>query len=81
MGINAHAGTMQVSATVDYAPWLSSCPVVEERLPGWLHRTQELVAEPDLEPDEEPVVSVRDSVAELIARPVKVADRRLVEGD
>lgn len=79
-GIEVHAGTMQVSATVDYAPWLSSCPVVEERLPAWLQRTRELATESDLEPDDDPLVAVRESVAELIARPIRVSDRRMVDG-
>lgn len=56
---------------LDYLPWVRSCPALEQRLPGWLTQARQTVQHPGIEPDGNPRLAVEQSVAELLALPVR----------
>lgn len=59
------------SVHLEYTPWVTSYPALEERIPGWLDAAVERAKAPGIQPDGTPKLAVHQSVAELLTLPVR----------
>ncbi|HEX6445435.1 MAG TPA: hypothetical protein VF053_10130 [Streptosporangiales bacterium] len=68
--VRFYSGDVRLLGTFDYVPGDMDCPQLTTYLPPWLSRMAVLAQQPGMTPDEKPLLSIHDSVREVLSDPV-----------